>query len=1760
MATEEIIDQNEKADGIQLDSGTYEIIKSRLDNHGETLRGKLQELNSKRKEVFGSIATELLKTERITTDNNCIPRDMISIGGFFIFGYNVHVGLKSELHPEDVLSVYNFDDHLFHKTEHDFLSHEPFREDFKELYKYYKNTTFVKFSILGPYLYAVFRIGKSVGDVKVFKWQIDGENLNYEGNRSEAEFKYPVQHEFEWIRTHRDLHRSGDHPHVSIEDRLFVETVGGDLTIKIEDNTESGEGIYSEAVEQVDQTLDDAEYFYTIIENIILLKIRPYQEDKFRYFAYSEKAKKVVRVDSVEDSCILLPDNHGIIFSNGYFLQNGDHKSFENETTGLIFEKRVASPNGEDYLYAFYNRELGIYILMSYNLIEQQVETPIICNGYSIFSNGEMLFFKTEENPQKHHTVQIWQTPYTGDDFVQTTSTDSFLFKIGNKDLVGGMAEMYEILTLLNKGEAYEGVYVDIVKKAGDILDSYFWLDKEDTLFLNKPIESIKEAAGSAVDEFEKVLKLRLNATSTEKEIRKKVDQLTKDIQSAPKNDIDPFVTNLAALRALRGEVISSKSVRYINIQALEEAEKIITENTEKLSQQCVQFLLEPKSLDKYKDKITEINEKIETVKKGMDAKELEANIKQSSNELEMLIDIVSNLKIDDPTQTTQIIDSISSIFSSVNQTKVKIKNKKKELLSSEGIAEFNSQLKLMSHSIINYLDVSDTPEKCDEYMTKIMVQIEELEGKFSEFDEFIITLTDKREEVLNAFETKKVTLQDARNKKATSLLKAADRILNGIKHRASQFTEINEINGYFASDLMIEKSRDIIAKLSDLGDMVKSDDLQSRLKSLQEETVRQLKDRKELFVDGENIIRLGKHNFTTNTQELDLSIVQKDDEMFFHLAGTNYFEEVTDEAFLKTREVWSQDIVSENTEVYKGEYLVFKFLEELKTQDQSEITGLLNLPEDEFLDRLQHFMSDRYEESYTKGLHDLDGAKILKELLRLHIGIGLLKFDTQSRAMASFFWSHFIDDETKEMVLSQLRGFGLMNELFSSHKKQEKYIFHIAELLKECTDLVYYFGEQYVDQAAEYLFEQLQNGEVFVLSKEAKDLQGAFLKYLKSRHYNDKFTKAIEELSPQAGSQCQLSRDWLEAFIDSENESIDERYIDEVAVAITQGDSAKYKLVDVSISTEVEGITGSHKVIEDGKYFLNYNLFTLKMREFEDVTVKAFNEYRSLKAQLIEDEKELMRLDEFKPRVLSSFVRNKLIDEVYLPMIGDNFAKQMGAAGDQKRTDLMGMLLLVSPPGYGKTTLMEYIANRLGLTFMKINGPALGHEVTSLDPADAPNASAKQEVEKLNLSLEMGDNIMIYLDDIQHCNPEFLQKFISLCDGQRKMEGVYKGKSKTYDLRGRKVAVVMAGNPYTESGDKFQIPDMLANRADTYNLGDVAGDSEEAFKLSYVENSLTSNPVLNKLASSSQKDVYGIVDIAEKGSRDGVEFVGNYSVEEIDEYVNTMKKILRVRDVILNVNKNYVSSAAMQDDYRTEPPFKLQGSYRNMNKIVEKIVSVMNDEELEALIDNHYENEAQTLTTGAESNLLKFNEIKGTITEEESDRWSAIKRTFKKKLSMQGIEEGDKVGQVILQISNLSEGIESIKDALLSSQNKKPKENQTELITLRMVSQMENMVNGFKEGIVEGFGSLPVTEPPSIEIKNRMPLAFVNVLNHQVNLMETWMKSLYDSSKGHTKELKELKATIKDANQDFDKLLANIKAKNKNKDFDLDDDDDEEA
>jgi MoxR-like ATPase len=692
----------------------------------------------------------------------------------------------------------------------------------------------------------------------------------------------------------------------------------------------------------------------------------------------------------------------------------------------------------------------------------------------------------------------------------------------------------------------------------------------------------------------------------------------------------------------------------------------------------------------------------------------------------------------------------------------------------------------------------------------------------------------------------------------------------------------------------------------------------------------------------------------------------------------------------------------------------------------------LFTLTDADLLAYIQKFMAPRYNEGYIKGVHDQDTCLLLRTLLNFTQTIDLLKYPSSARACASLYWQFFADTDHKQLMYHRLKGVGIILQVFPTTREFGGIIEEIQAEVAAFIRQSKLFNETFAAEAGEYLFYEITRSDDFIADAEAVDLYKQFMQYLSDSQFTTSYENSVTALDKNPAARFKLIKKWLGAYIDFTKQEAKREYIDETAVLLYGGDVHQKKIIQISLKTQLEGLQGSHAVLQNGQYLLDYNRFMTKLKTFDTQAIPQFNKYLEAKKKLLEDVRQELRLEDFKSQVLTSFVRNKLIDQVYLPLIGANLAKQIGTAGDSKRTDRMGMLLLISPPGYGKTTLMEYIANRLGIVFMKINGPAIGHKVTSLDPAEAPNASAREEIEKLSLSLEMGDNVMIYLDDIQHCNPEFLQKFISLCDAQRKIEGVYKGKSRTYDLRGKKVCVVMAGNPYTESGDKFQIPDMLANRADIYNLGDIIGSADEAFKLSYIENSLTSNPVMQRLSMKSHADVLAMVRLAQTGSKDGITYEASHSAEEINEYVSVLKKLLAIQEVILKVNKEYIRSAAQADEFRTEPPFKLQGSYRNMNKMADKIVAMMNEQELQMVIQSHYENEAQTLTTGAEANLLKFKELTGKLTETDQQRWEDIKATYVKNKKLKGLGADNQVSQVVLTMESISDGLEGIKQALL--------------------------------------------------------------------------------------------------------------------------------
>jgi hypothetical protein len=320
---------------------------------------------------------------------------------------------------------------------------------------------------------------------------------------------------------------------------------------------------------------------------------------------------------------------------------------------------------------------------------------------------------------------------------------------------------------------------------------------------------------------------------------------------------------------------------------------------------------------------------------------------------------------------------------------------------------------------------------------------------------------------------------------------------------------------------------------------------------------------------------------------------------------------------------------------------------------------------------------------------------------------------------------------------------------------------------------------------------------------------------------------------------------------------------------------------------------------------------------------------------------------------------------------------------------------------------------------------------VTSLDPAVAPNATARQEIEKINFALEAGNNTLLYLDDIQHTSPELLQKFIPLCDATRRIEGVRDGRPRTYDLRGKRFAVCMAGNPYNESGSRFRVPDMLANRADVWNLGDVLTGKEEAFALSFVENALTANPVLAPLAGRDRADLDLLIRLAEGDSTARADGLTHpYAPAESERILAVLRHLLTARETVLAVNAAYIASAGQSDGTRTEPPFRLQGSYRNMNKIAQRIQPVMNDIELAALIDDHYTAEAQTLTTGAEANLLKLGELRGTLSPEQAVRWAELKAADVRTQTLGG-PENDPLARAVAALGLLADRVAAVETAI---------------------------------------------------------------------------------------------------------------------------------
>lgn len=1581
----------------QQELNSLDLIKKRMSRNNEDLLSSLNKLNAERNESFKKEDVKLIATVPIRSEKIASPMDLFNTKDGLIVGYSIQKNKETLI--SDVFSLYSVsdEDSVVLPIEQSILNVEKFKDEFSRMYRYYDAVQFIQFLSEEDSLTAVFKYGTNDTDLKGFKWDKNREGVyEYSGEVSLNNLLSSINKETnKWNEVKI---KNNPSKKVKLNDDVFIYFDSEKSTIEFKGKDKT---LFSEQLKEKLQTFEDMEFSLSVFDTLILVKFKPYNESH-RYYIFDSVNVNVHRCDSLENNIITLPQNNGIIFGSGYYLSKGEFKIFE-EGKKANYLKTIKSPNGEDFVIVYYSISDNTYSLFQFNLVEQSVSAPINTRGYSILDTGEIILIKSGTYETRDHAIQKWESPYSSDTYYnkkQGEKEKTRLTKVGNNELVKAISAIKNIIGFIETKEVTVEVYSNVIKMVDDVIDKYHWLSMFNDLNLVKILQEEKETANLVIEEFKKVEDLKLFSKNKFLKIKSKAEEVFTKTR-IKQGDIEHMMSVLVEVKALTGEINALKGERYIEQVSLD---KLISESEKVYSNVnsiIADLLNKDTTYAKFEEKVRELKKKVEENDTYKELSEVIKEISDISKSIGFLNEEIGNLNFEDTRVLSEVLEKVAMLFSAVNQISSIAKNKESKLALEEAHVEFGSQSKILEQTLENALMKSTTVEKSDEEYSKVLSLIQNLESRFSHIgdENFSKAIEDQKNDIISAFAAHKKNLRNKLQEKVSNLKKAIDVSLKTISNKADKVFSLNEISTLFLTDGVISRTNSMIEEISSYGDVTTAEELKGQLNQIKKKAIKRVRDDSALFEDQGNILKLGDHKFSVNKKPFEIVLIKNNGKIYSHVETTKYYKEIPlTEKQSKVYDVWDYDVISENKDLYRSEFLAYSMLQDAREGKNGLSNAMLNEvirkgswngKETTLLKVINGYSSKLFREGYIKGVNDIDAEKIIIALNDIYEKSTDVRFSSDEKIAAILLLSHIKGVKKEEIINDVKKGINLLEKINSNvilDKAREKIRNTFDSVKLDLSIDVLEYMVRYVDTT------KYCSKEVNKEYENMKKILGDFLKDFKSEIEDKnssifKKTESINELRNMLNDYCAFS-------------NVTSSIVEEIIICFLRKEilSQSLEVKDFDYSIIISGLMGSHKTInEKGELTITVEDFNRRNKSHRENTIPLYDLVDKVRAEILQKERAAINLNSMVAKPLVSFVKNKLISQSYLPKFGANFAKQIGETGKNKRADTMGMLLLTSPPGYGKTTLVEYIVDKLGMLFVKINCPSIGHEITSLDPSQATNLTARNEIEKINFAFEMGDNVCLYLDDIQHTNPEFLQKFISLCDGTRTVDGVWEGQSKTYNLRGRRFSVVMAGNPYTESGEVFKIPDMLANRADTYNLGEISSDDKNVFELSYIENALTSNNVTANLMDRSANDIYLFLKQVDGIHVENEAFDNEYSDAEAGEIRSILKIMKRIQKTILKVNQQYIYSASQNDDYRVEPAFKLQGSYRNMSKIMEKVLPLMTEKEVDSLIVDHYQSESQTLTKSNEENLLKFREIFGNMTEEDVERWKFLKSEFLK-------------------------------------------------------------------------------------------------------------------------------------------------------------------
>jgi len=348
---------------------------------------------------------------------------------------------------------------------------------------------------------------------------------------------------------------------------------------------------------------------------------------------------------------------------------------------------------------------------------------------------------------------------------------------------VRGISDLFSVCRSIRDETVSVRHYEHLRKISTKLFDDHFWITDVKANGVDKKAKEITQTVELIVDEFVKVESIRSQSAVVMREAEQDLHKLKVNTDTIDWNTVDEYVQVLDQIRKQRGHLTTIKNHRYIDVTRIEAMDGELVELNAKVSEKTAEFLSSENALDSY---VTDVTDLDTAIQKHETVASLEPDLERIegiASGLDLLSELIATLKVSDATVQTRIVESISDVYAKLNQTRARGRQHRESLGSSETVEQFAAQFKLFSQSITNALGLSTTPEKCEEQLARLLVQLEEMESQFGENEKFLNEILTQREEVYNAFETQKQQLLDARHSRAQVLSDTVNRMLKNILH-----------------------------------------------------------------------------------------------------------------------------------------------------------------------------------------------------------------------------------------------------------------------------------------------------------------------------------------------------------------------------------------------------------------------------------------------------------------------------------------------------------------------------------------------------------------------------------------------------------------------------------------------------------------------------------------------------------------------------------------------------------------------------------------------------------------------------------------------------------------------------------------------------------------------------------------------------------------------------------------------------------------